>query len=169
MKVSLSPTLANKGTVLALLLLAFLLAACAGEGMDHGEMDMDDDGMMGMPEQDIPADLDQSLQKETEDGLFTVELAPAVDPIPLNEIHEWNLTVRDDSGELVDDAAVTIGGGMPQHNHGFPTEPVVTATDDPGVYLVEGMKYQMSGWWEMSFDIDTDTASDSVTFNIVLP
>jgi hypothetical protein len=35
--------------------------------------------------------------------------------------------------------------------------------------LVEGVKFNMAGWWEMSFDITADGQTDSVTFNIVLP
>ena len=38
-----------------------------------------------------------------------------------------------------------------------------------GDYLVEGVKFQMSGWWEMRFEINANGVSDEVIFNIVLP
>ena len=44
-------------------------------------------------------------------------------------------------------AAITVDGGMPQHGHGFPTRPRVTRDLDDGTYLLEGMKFSMTGWW----------------------
>lgn len=143
-------------------LFALVLAACGGESeMEHGGMNM--------PSQDIPADLDESLSKMTDDGAFMTEIQPAQDPVPINEILTWELHVDDTEGNPVEGANVTIKGNMPGHNHGFPTAPTVTESDEAGVYLVEGVKYQMSGWWEMMFDITADSTTDSVTFNLVLP
>jgi hypothetical protein len=147
---------------IATVLFALLLAACGSEsGMDHSGMDMSN--------QASTTELDESLSKMSEAGVFMVELRPMQEPIPLNEILTWELHVQDAAGQAVEDATITIGGGMPEHNHGFPTEPTVTESEEAGVYLVEGIKYQMSGWWEMSFQIATDSQADSVMFNIVLP
>lgn len=148
--------------VTLLVLLAIILAACGSDGeMNHDEMEMGDG--------DMTAELDQSLAKMTDDGAFMVELVPPQDAIPLNEILTYELHVEDGDGNPVDGATVTIDGGMPEHGHGFPTEPSVAASDDAGVYLVEGIRYQMAGYWEMSFDISADATTDSVTFNIILP
>ena len=57
---------------------------------------------------------------------------------------------------------------MPQHGHGLPTQPRITDDQGNGEYLVEGMKFQMPGWWTLSFHITADDQSDSVTFNLVL-
>ncbi len=142
--------------------LVLSLVACGGETEPESDgMEMDNGGGT--------SELDLSLAKLTDDGAFMVELQPTQDPIPLNEILTWELHVEDDAGNPVDGATVTIGGGMPEHGHGFPTQPSVVASDEAGVYLVEGVKYQMSGWWEMSFDISAESTTDSVTFNIILP
>lgn len=147
---------------IAVILFALIFVACGSDGeMAHDGMEMDNDEMMG--------EVDESLEKMTNNGAFVVELRPMQDPTPLNEILTYELHIQDGDGNPVEGATVEIGGGMPDHGHGFPTEPSVAATDEAGVYLVEGVKYQMSGFWEMSFDISADATADSVTFNIILP
>jgi hypothetical protein len=68
----------------------------------------------------------------------------------------------------VDDAEITVDGGMPQHGHGLPTSPQVTQNLGGGDYLVEGVKFQMLGWWEVKFNINANGQSDTVTFNLIL-
>jgi hypothetical protein len=57
---------------------------------------------------------------------------------------------------------------MPQHGHGLPTRPQVTRALGDGTYLVEGMKFQMGGWWVVDFTIEVNGQSDSVRFNLAL-
>ena len=57
---------------------------------------------------------------------------------------------------------------MPQHGHGLPTRPQVTQDLGNGDYLVEGLKFQMIGWWEVRYTITASEQSDSITFNLVL-
>lgn len=89
---------------------------------------------------------------------------------PLNEIHKWHLILSNLSGEPIENANVEIIGHMPGHVHGLPTEPRVTEEVEPGVYKVEGVKFQMKGWWVMQFNVTDEKASskdDSVVFNLV--
>jgi hypothetical protein len=71
-------------------------------------------------------------------------------------------------GQPVENAAIVVDGGMPQHGHGLPTQPQVTQNLGGGDYLVEGLKFQMPGWWEVKFRITADGQSDGVIFNLVL-
>jgi hypothetical protein len=57
---------------------------------------------------------------------------------------------------------------MPQHGHGLPTRPQVTRELPDGTYLLEGMKFSMTGWWEIKLAIQTTDAADKVTFNRVV-
>ena len=68
----------------------------------------------------------------------------------------------------VEDAKITIDGGMPQHGHGLPTSPAVTANLGGGKYRVDGMKFTMSGWWELRFAITAPAGSDNAVFNVTL-
>lgn len=56
------------------------------------------------------------------------------------------------------------------HNtaHGLPTRPQVTPLAVDGTYLIEGMKFSMSGWWEIKLAIEADGGSDKVTFNTMV-
>ena len=57
---------------------------------------------------------------------------------------------------------------MPQHGHGLPTSPPVTAHLGGGKYRIEGLKFTMSGWWELRFAITAPAGSDKAVFNMVL-
>ena len=117
---------------------------------------------------ELPHDVDTSSTRMTEQGTYQVSIDSNLDPVAINQIHTWNLHVETPEGQPVESADITVGGGMPQHNHGFPTSPQVTKNLGGGDYLVEGVKFNMAGWWEMSFDITGDGQTDSVTFNVVL-
>jgi hypothetical protein len=113
-------------------------------------------------------DLDLSRSRTTANKLFAAAIEPEVPDIKQGELHSWALTVKTPDGKPVDDARVEIDGGMPDHNHGLPTSPRATQNLGEGRYRIEGMKFSMSGWWELRFDISSAAGSDSVTFNLVL-
>jgi hypothetical protein len=65
-------------------------------------------------------------------------------------------------------ARIGVDGGMPQHGHGLPTKPRVTRELGDGRYLIEGMKFSMTGWWEIKLAVQGDRGADKVTFNTVV-
>jgi hypothetical protein len=145
--------------------LTLSLAAC-----DSDETAMEDDGQMGgMAMGSAPEDLDTATDKMTEAGLFHVSVSSDLDPLTLNEIHSWTVHVETADGQAVEGAEIVVDGGMPEHNHGFPTTPEITEELGGGDYLLDGMKFSMAGWWELKLDIDDGDQSDRVTFNLVLP
>jgi hypothetical protein len=44
----------------------------------------------------------------------------------------------------------------------------VTQETPAGTYLVEGMKFSMTGWWEIRLAIDGPAGADQVVFNTVV-
>jgi hypothetical protein len=114
-----------------------------------------------------PADLDVGTSKTSDQGLFTVSYKSELEPLTINELHTWTVHVETAEGQPIDEAAVSVDGGMPEHNHGMPTEPLVTPLGN-GDYRVEGMKFQMPGWWTVTVDVSNAGQQDSVTFNLVL-
>ena len=117
---------------------------------------------------DVPSDLDYATTRESENGIFRVSYTPSTGTIPINEMHEWTLHVEDANGTPVDDATITVDGDMPEHGHGLPTSPRVTRNLGNGDYLVEGLKFQMGGWWLMDFTITANGQTDAVHFNMML-
>ena len=83
------------------------------------------------------------------------------------QLQSVRLLLSDSSGAPVDGASITIDGGMPQHGHGLPTQPRVTAQLGNGAYQVDGLKFNMGGWWELKFRI-AGAEPDSITFNLAL-
>ena len=104
----------------------------------------------------------------TEQGVFKVSIKPEFIPVPINQIHNWILHIETSSGETVDNAQMTIVGGMPAHNHGMPTAPQATRALGNGDYMIEGMQFQMAGHWVVDFNISVDDISDRVNFNLIL-
>lgn len=101
-------------------------------------------------------------------GLFDVSYKSQLESIPLNEIHQWILSVSTPDGEPVTGATITVNGGMPMHNHGLPTAPRITKELEAGEYLLNGIKFQMPGHWTVEFQITAGDSSDKVTFNLML-
>lgn len=101
-------------------------------------------------------------------GHFVVSYESRLQPIGINQIHVWTVHVETPSGVLVDGAEISVIGGMPVHDHGLPTLPQSTTYLGDGDYLVEGMKFHMNGWWEVTVTVATKTAADTVIFNLVL-
>jgi hypothetical protein len=116
----------------------------------------------------VPTDLDLTTTRLSNQGLYRVSYAPNRPPIAINQIHSWTIHVATPDGRPVTDAAIAVGGDMPQHGHGLPTRPQVTRYLGNGDYLVEGMKFQMGGWWVVDFTIDAHGQRDTVRFNMIL-
>jgi hypothetical protein len=100
-------------------------------------------------------------------GAYRATLDP-VQPIRMGRMQTMRLQLSNGSGQPLDGATVTVDGGMPQHGHGLPTSPRVTRNAGGGVYEVEGMKFNMGGWWVVKFRIDSAAGTDSVVFNLDL-
>jgi len=116
----------------------------------------------------VPSDLDLALEKPTTAGLYKAAIAPQTNPITVGSMHAWTVTVLTPAGAPIKVAKIGINGGMPQHGHGLPTAPQVTKSLGGGRYLVEGMKFNMRGWWTLDLAIDGPKGPDTVTFNLVL-
>ena len=118
---------------------------------------------LSMPE------IDTATTQRSEKGFYNVTIDSVAEPIVINTIHEWRLTVLSTDSTPIDGLAITIDGGMPMHDHGLPTAPRVTEPLGRGQYRVEGFKFQMPGHWVVTFNLtNSENVSDSVTFNLVL-
>lgn len=115
-----------------------------------------------------PANLDLSLDKQTAAGIYRVALQPPAQAPAVNRMHAWKVKLATADGSPVRAANFKVDGGMPQHGHDLPTQPRVTRELEPGTYLLEGMKFSMTGWWEVKLAIDAAPGADKVTFNTVV-
>lgn len=125
-------------------------------------------GVMMARKGDVPSDLDYSTTRASDKGLFNVSYTASTGTVPVNQMHQWTLHVESLDGKPVEGATIDVNGDMPQHGHGLPTSPRVTKYLGNGDYLVEGVKFQMGGWWLMDFTISANGETDAVHFNMML-
>jgi hypothetical protein len=88
--------------------------------------------------------------------------------VPIGRLHAWTLHIARADGTPITDAAIAVDGDMPQHLHGLPTRPRVTRNLGNGDYLLEGVKFQMGGWWVMDFDVTSAGRTERVRFHLQL-
>ena len=115
-----------------------------------------------------PRDVDYSRTRVSEAGIYRGTIRPQAEPIPQGRLHSWTFHLETASGSPVDSASITVDGGMPQHGHGLPTKPVVTRHLGNGDHVVDGMKFNMGGWWVVKFRVSSSAGADSLVFNIKL-
>ena len=98
--------------------------------------------------------------------LYRASYTP-VEPIKVGRLHRWRVEVTTLDGMPLTEAQITVDGGMPQHGHGLPTRPQVIASAN-GDLMIEGMKFNMGGWWVVRLHVDAPQGSDVITFNLKL-
>lgn len=114
-----------------------------------------------------PPNLDVSRTRVSTQGLYRGTYTPTLDPIAMDKLHAWTLHLETVNGQPVKNATITVHGDMPGHGHGLPTQPIATQQGN-GDYLIEGMKFQMHGWWYVEFDVSAGGKQDTVRFDFVL-
>jgi hypothetical protein len=100
-------------------------------------------------------------------GLYTATLQPSESLRP-RKLQSVRVALKDAGGHAVDGALIAVDGGMPQHGHGLPTRPRVTKYAGDGVYVIDGVRFNMGGWWEFRLSIQGKAGADQVTFNLAL-
>jgi YtkA-like protein len=105
--------------------------------------------------------------RSSAEGRYVATLE-APTPLRPRQMQTVRVTVRDAEGRPVDEAQISVDGGMPQHGHGLPTRPRVTRNLGDGIYEIEGVRFNMGGWWEFKLAIAGSRGADTVTFNLAL-
>lgn len=92
----------------------------------------------------------------------------ANEPLRKRHLQTVSLRIVDAAGRPVEHATIAVGGGMPEHGHGLPTRPRVSRILGNGVYEIDGLRFNMGGWWELELAIQAEAGTDTVTFNLDL-
>ena len=105
--------------------------------------------------------------RESANHKYTVYLRPQ-ETLRLRKLQTLRVLVLDAQGRPVENARISVDGGMPEHGHGLPTKPQVQGSLGGGMYDIEGLRFSMGGWWEVKLAIDSAQGVDRVTFNLSL-
>jgi len=119
-------------------------------------------------QQEVPFNRVDANAQVGERGRYRVKVTKTPAVIPINEIHTWTVYVETADSRPLIGAKIEVGGGMPQHSHGLPTQPKVVLVLSAGVYLIDGFKFHMPGYWEVDFNIDAEGVKDKVKFRLQL-
>jgi hypothetical protein len=101
-------------------------------------------------------------------GWYRLAFESDLDPIEINRMHGWVLTLYSRDGEPVDGAVIEVSGGMPAHDHGLPTRPRITDVRGGGRYRLEGLRFHMPGAWELLVHVRVDGRVDRVVIPLTL-
>ena len=103
----------------------------------------------------------------TDSGL-QIEIYSELSPLSINQIHSWQLRVLDDNGEALELEELVVVGGMPEHNHGLPTQPQLTSRLANGDYLLEGLRFHMQGLWQIQIELKLNGLVDTAVIEFKL-
>ncbi len=106
--------------------------------------------------------MSQNTDKKMFATIFSCEKKPRI-----GEFKVCNIQLKR-GNENVTDAKISIDGGMQSHGHGLPTQPQISATEVPGQYKIEGLKFTMPGEWIVGFKVLSKEQSDQVVFKFVI-
>jgi hypothetical protein len=103
-----------------------------------------------------------------EDSELRVSYSTPAGPPEINRIHSWILHLESADGVPVENANIEVIGGMPEHDHGLPTQPRVTEELGNGDYRLDGMRFHMRGHWEITVTVVTAEGSSVVVIPLYL-
>jgi hypothetical protein len=93
-------------------------------------------------------------------GNYIVEYRTDPSPIPINEMFELRVNVRERLKRApAKYVTLDVDAGMSVHNHGMNTKPVVERMPN-GIFRVHGLLFHMVGTWEMTFTVKRGILSD---------
>jgi hypothetical protein len=94
---------------------------------------------------------------------------PQVDS-PQIGVGTWVVSITDATAGTPADVTLTSDRPwMPKHNHGAPTDPVVTP-GDPGTFTISGLDFFMAGYWQLKLNLMPPAGDpDDATFSICVP
>ena len=97
-----------------------------------------------------------------------IEIYSQLSPLRINQIHSWHVRLLDNEGNALAVDELEVNGGMPEHDHGLPTQPQITSRLANGDYLLEGVRFHMQGLWQLFIEFQHDGAEDTATIDFNL-
>ena len=90
------------------------------------------------------------------------------DPLPVEQLHVWTVRLFDRKHHAVTRARIKVTGDMPAHGHGLPTAPIAVSRGR-GVYLLQGMMFQMPGLWYVQLRVRAGNRLDTIRVKFTIP
>jgi hypothetical protein len=114
----------------------------------------------------VPAGLDLARARDTELGLYHVQLVSA--PVSSDDHAALAVVVTQRPHAMPADATITIASGRPRCRCTTPSE-LGVARRGVGRFETAAFSFQSPGWWVIRVTICGDAGWDAVTFNLAVP
>lgn len=100
---------------------------------------------------------------------YSVTIKPEGSTIPIGAVHRWLISIEDrENGQKIKPIGLRIDGGMPAHGHGLPTAPKASEYDETRGWLIDGVKFNMAGLWQLTVKFQTNEIWDTATVKIAV-
>ena len=109
----------------------------------------------------------ESFTTQSKRGL-QIQAQPQLQPLAINQMHSWTLSLKTADGKAAEGLTITVQGGMPEHDHGLPTQPAIVAETAPGEYSLQGVRFHMPGLWQLNIEISAKDWVDSAVIELSL-
>ncbi|HBX37545.1 MAG TPA: Auxin-binding protein [Pseudohongiella sp.] len=97
-----------------------------------------------------------TVQTQSTPSGLQIEMQSQLQPLTINQMHGWVISLTDTQGQAVNNADITVTGGMPEHDHGLATSPRITQQLGDGQYLLQGVRFHMPGLWQLELLIQVE-------------
>jgi hypothetical protein len=106
--------------------------------------------------------------RPSHDGLYRARMLSGTDRIAIDEARQWLLEVRTPDGRMVRDAEIEVESWMPETGVRARLQPGVEPGSREGTYVIEGLRLDEPGWWNVKVEIAAGAGTDSLAFNLIL-
>ena len=100
--------------------------------------------------------------------VYRASMTPSPDPIELNRSLTLTVEIRTAADAPVDGALLALESWMPDNESASVVRPRAIASLGGGLYRIEGLHFDVRGWWNLRLQIAAAGMTDSLAFNLVL-
>ena len=102
---------------------------------------------------------------KTLEGSYEISYTSEPNPIPFLEFFGMDIGIVDAAGNVIpEDVNLIIDADMPEHRHGMNHKPEVSKLG-PGKFKVEGMRFHMLGYWEITIILKKGDQTETAVFS----
>ncbi len=99
-------------------------------------------------------------------GRYRITLPQADDMLVVGSWQELTFHVARLDGQPLALRDLSVDGGMPAHGHGLPTLPTVRSSGNAGAFVIEGLRFNMAGRWELRILLADREGTDFAVFQL---
>ena len=105
-----------------------------------------------------------TIEKSSLNNVYRATIFPLQTSVPIGELHSWVFHFATEKGETFIPKQLVGKDGMP--GHGFPVEPEISSALGNGKFLIQDVKFNMTGDWQLRLGVNGSGGWDTITFQL---